>query len=445
MTRLFKPTLAIVALLFLVLLGNLGATVGGEIETAVTPNEDNKSEGLSETLVEIDSHAEASEANRTVIPRKTTPTPATIKRSPWQDYPNHCETFRVVESTRKVKNKHGEMVYPIRYRRLRFKRSNKDTRRTAELVRMVAKEMGANTAGQHLVEMIAAHESSKNSEAIHILNRDLEANSDAWRKHSYHASTEAALERQLETLDARGKKFWGVKARLGDIRLYKGNPHWDDELEYTYRIPEREHRGEKFPESEWQEQRSVWAFGYGLYGMNAVLYTHLWDRQAPPWVLCGDEGIIATITIVWALRNQQAECENLTAKDAERWGSDGGTARGVVRRFARGKCSDAKLGPAWRKLMATAHYDNAIDWDAKPSFGTKFDRYETHMRGGKRRYTKDEKGKRIRSDREAILAHMRAKAEAKGLLRPEPLERKYPDSEPKVRSRNRTIAVVTQK
>ena len=305
---------------------------------------------------------------------------------------------------------------------------------------MVVEEMGGDEDAQRLVSMIAMHESSWNPEAIHILNPDLDANHKAWKRHTYLHSVEAGLEERLAKASAKRKEFWSIKARLHDIRLYEGNPHWNDELEFTYRIPEREFRGETLPASEWQDQRSVWAFGYGLYGMNAVLFTHLWDKEAPPWILCADEGIQATVAAVWALRRNQIECTDLSRQNSEKWGIEGGSARGIVRRFARGQCSDKRLGPAWRKLMTKL---DDVDWDGSPDFGDKFTRHEMYKRNKKWRFRKDENGKKIRADREPILAHMRAKAEKKGLLRPAPLERKNGASEPVVVSRDAdTVAVV---
>lgn len=381
------------------------------------------------------------ESSNVALPR-TRPTVATVAKNPWHNYPNVCETFTVVEGTRKVKNRNGQMVWPVRHRRNRFKRKRSDQQRTRDLIKMVVKEMGGDKDAQRIVSMIAMHESSWNPEAIHILNPDLSANQVAWQRHSYSRSKEAVIQAKMKAASKKTNKdgFYGLKARLADIRMYKGNPHWDDQLQYTYKIPEREYRGEKFPASEWNESRSVWAFGYGLYGMNAVLFTYMWDREAPPWVLCGDEGIEATVMAVWTLRRNQIECDNLSRTQPEKFGTEGGTAKGVVRRFGRGRCSDRRLGKAWRKLMAQID----IDWDSHPDFGSKFAPYERHMRGGKWRWTKDKTTKkRIRSDREAILAHMRKKAAEKGLLRPVPLERKNPATAPVVVARGASVPVTT--
>ena len=379
---------------------------------------------------------EAESVPRTEAEEETAPV-AQMAPNPWHNYPNVCETFNVVQGTKLVKTKNGK-TYPLHYKRNRYNRKKSDTYRTRDLIKMVVGEMGGDKEAQRIVAMIALHESSWNPEAVHVLNPDREANKIAWQKHSYSKNKELAIVARKEKTSAKSKEFWHYKAVLADIRLYKGNPHWNDQLEYTYTIPAREDRGESFPESSWKEHRSVWAFGYGLYGMNAVLFTHLWDRQAPPWILCGDEGIEATVMAVWALRNAQAECENLTGQDAEKYGTDGGNARGVVRRFARGRCGNQKLGKAWQRLMADM---DGIDWGTRPDFGNKFGQYERHRRGGKWRWTKDEKGKRVPGDREAILAHIRAKAEKKGLLREVPLKRKKGSSAPVIVARNQSVAV----
>jgi len=438
MTQKFKviPILFMLAILMIV----------GGATAALTPDGGEEAGSVVTTLEKHDTETTVNEATNTALPRKTSaPQVAQHKTNPWHDYTNVCETFTVVEGTKKVRNKDGQMVWPSRHRRNRYNRKKSDTRRTQALVKMVVKEMGGDADAQRIVAMIAMHESSFNPEAIHILNPDREANQKAWQRHNYSPYLEQSIESKMESASAKtnDENYYGLKSRLSDIRLYKGNPHWNDQLEYSYKIPEREHRGEKFPASEWTENRSVWAFGYGLYGMNAVLFTHLWDHEAPPWILCGDEGIEATISAVWALRRIQTECDGLSKQNAAKWGSEGGSARGVVRRFARGQCSDKRLGKAWEKLMEEiGEGDNGVDWDAHVDFGTKFTRYDRHMRGGKWRWTRDENKKRVPADRTMILAHMREKAEANGLLREAPLTRKDPDSEPVIVKRNKSVAVV---
>lgn len=374
----------------------------------------------------------------------------------WKEYPNVCETFTVIEGDTRVKNRDGKLVYPVRYKRNRFKRTRRDQRRTRKLIRMVAREMGADAAGQYLVDMMAHHESSWNAEAIHILNPDLSANLEAWERHSYDPGREAEILEELERTSAKTKKFWKLKAKLADLRMYKGNPFWNVQLEYTHKVPERTLHGETTEAFEVTESRSVWAYGYGLYGMNAVLFTHVFDSEAPPWILCGDEGIVATVTAIWALREHQSDCAYLTDKNPEKYGPDGGNARGILRRFARGHCSDSRLGKAWRHLMALDDYDRHIDWDEAPDLGDKFPKYEMYKRNrkwryryatekdpetgetktdpetGKPIYKRDGFGRRIKipTDRQEILAHMRKKAEEEGLLRSEPLERKKPAHKP---------------
>lgn len=417
----------------------MGAVMSGPESLASSPAMAEKlATTVAEPADEMTPEPDSQEENESYIDTdESDASPTTQGR--WADYENYCETFTVVEGTTRVKNKHGEKVWPVNYKRNRYKRKRSDQRRTRQLIRMVAQEMGADREGQYLVDMIAHHESSWNPEAIHILNPDLDANKKAWSRHTYNEHREAELERKLAEADARGKKFWGIKRALSNIRLYKGNEYWDTRLQYTYQIPERESRGKTYPASEWQESRSVWAFGYGLYGMNAVLYTHVFDPYAPPWVLCGDEGIAATIAIIWALREQQSDCTYLTEQDPKQWGPDGGNARGVIRRFARGQCSNKRLGRAWHKLFD--QYAEYLNPEDIPDFGKKFPKYEMYRRGGKLRYRLDDKRRRIRTDPAEVLAHMRKKAQSKGLLRPEPLERKDPDHEPQIVARNQSVPV----
>jgi len=149
--------------------------------------------------------------------------------------------------------------------------------------------------------------------------------------------------------------------------------------------------------------------------MNAVLYTHVWDKTAPPWVLCGDEGIIATITAVWALRDQQSDCQYLTKKDPKKYGYDGGTIKGILQRWGGGQCRTGRPKPAWRRLLP--QYAKKVEtrfggkysfnWNTVPDFGTKFPRFETYRRNRKTRFKKDANGKKIRTDPMVVLEHMR--------------------------------------
>lgn len=345
----------------------------------------------------------------------------TVPPNPWLGYENVCETFTVYQSNKRTK----KGTYPVRYKRNRYKRRRKDQLQTKKLIEMVAEEMGANP---DLVEMLAAHESSHNPEAIHILNPDLEANQRAWQKFSYHRSNELALEAQMAKTSKQAREYYSLKRRLSRTRLYKGNPFWKTKLKYEFVHPAFLSGEAEIPEERETQWASVWGYGYGLYGMNAILYTHVWDKTAPPWVLCGDEGIVATVTAIWALREQQKDCDFLTAENPQKYGTDGGSYRGVIRRYARGQCSDKRLGKAWRKLMDNRK--DKVDWDAHAELGTKWPRYEMKRRNKKLKYVKDENGKKIRTDRNAVIEHMRAKALSKGLLRETPLERKDANTAP---------------
>jgi len=353
----------------------------------------------------------------------------------WSSYPNVCESFNMIQSTHRVKDSKGRWHYPINYRRNRYVRTEEDKARTRKLIELVAKEMGVKHP--KFFAAFALHESTWNPEAIHILNPDREANQRAWKRHSYSRNKELQLEAALRRTNAQQKEYWSIKADLADVRLYKGNPHWNDHVAYSYVIPAHTGRdGKEVPKQSTDESRNVWSFGYGLYGMYAVGYVKIWDKQAPPWILCADEGIVATIIQVWAARNNTKECDSLTSKNPEKWGHDGGTYHGVLRRLARGKCSDDPLGPKWRQLMRTF---SSVPWDSHADFGNKWPEYEMERRGGKWRYKRDAEGNKIPSSREAVLQHMLKRAEEEGLLRPAPLELKRPGTEPRVIPGNKPV------
>lgn len=355
----------------------------------------------------------------------------------WASYSNVCETFTVFEGAKMVKDKKGKKHYPVRHHRNRYDRKKSDEKRTRELIRFVAKEMGADEEGQYVIDMMAFHESTWNPEAIHILNGDLAANKNAWATHTYDAAREEKILETMKTTNVKSQKFWDFKAELAKMRRYKGNPYWDAQLEYSRQAPERVLGGEMFPAQEWKEYRSVWSFGYGLYGMNAVLFTHVLGRDAPPWLLCSDEGIEATVAAIWALRQQQADCMALSSSQPDKYGADGGSIRAIVRRWGVGQCNKGTPGPAWQRVISyvskTAAKEKVeLTWETVPNFGEKFPQYEMVKRKGKWRYKRDEKNRRIRNNPEAVFAHMREAAAKAGLLRPQPLQRKDPTTVPVV-------------
>jgi hypothetical protein len=353
---------------------------------------------------------------KTVEPKNT---------NPWADYPNRCETFTVYQGKYNRKTKR----HSLHYRRNRFERSRKDRDRTRSLIRMVAREMGAEP---ELLLAIAHHESSWNPEAIHILNRDQEANRQAWEKFSYSERRENDLREQLRQTNATNADYWHLRRALSKVQIYKGNPYWNTKLQYDYVVPERTlDDGSEAPEARITEWQSVWSYGYGLYGMNSILYTRILDSTAPPWVLCADEGIVATVTAIWALRAQQAECASLSQSNPVKYGTEGGSYKGVLRRFAKGQCGKGELGSSWLRVMEK----HDIDWDASAQLGQRFPQYEMVRKGKRLRFAKDDEGEKIRTDPMEVIEHMKTRAEELDLLRPEPLKRKNPDTAPIVASR----------
>jgi hypothetical protein len=328
--------------------------------------------------------------------------------NPWSRTPYECETFTVYEAERSVWSKTlKRKVYPANYRRNRHKLTYGDQRKNYALARMVAKEMGFDPV---LVEMHADHEASGRPDIIHILSNDRKANRDAWSKYSYSPHKEAALVDKMKGHSVKDRQYWVIKAELFNVRRYKGNPHWNTFLKYERHVPERP----PVPAEMWEESQSVWSYGYGLYGMNAVLYTHVWDSQAPPWVMCADQGIVATIMYVWVARDAKPKCDQLSKKDPDKYTSDGGSNRGIIRRMAKGQCGKGRLGPVWRRLMKEYSAKYGTDWEAAAQVGTKWPGWEMYPNG---KYKRDAEGRKIPTDRKKILEHMRAKAMRLGLLR----------------------------
>lgn len=342
------------------------------------------------------------------------------KASPWADVDNVCESFTAVQGEPRYSKKKGRKTTPIHFKRNRYAYPVSDQKRTKDLIRLVAREMGV--AEPDFFVAMAAHESSFHPEAIHILNEDLSANNKSWERHNYTAAREAELLNRLEHTDAKKSSFWKIKSALSSLRTYRGNPFWDARIEYDFVIPSRTLAdGKKTAAQTVKMTKSAWALGYGLYGHNAVLYTKTWSTEAPPWILCSHQGIVDTIVEVWVARSVVRECEELSSTDPAKYGKEGGTYLGALRRLGTGRCSDKPLKRQWQLLLAeygdeknATTRGGGVPWQRKADFGKKWP---------------------ASSNRDEILAHMLRRAEEEGLLRPTPLQRKKDGSEPVIVAR----------
>jgi len=284
---------------------------------------------------------------------ETTPS---VDARPW-DVPNRCETIK-----RKAWSKKRERYF---YKRDRHKWDADERKRVRSLIKLVADEMGADHEYLWVKSMI---ESSGNPEVIHILNQDFEANRGSWHRFTWSEQREDQLEHVMETASQRSKRYWRAKAELHRRTKYKGNAYWHDTVEVRIHGP-GEDRG--------TENVSIWSRGYGLYGMNAVYYTEDWDSLAPPWILCADEGIVATVIEIWALRKGLAQCVH--AGHPNNWDT-------ANRRVSRGKCEFTEPGPKYVQIAAQV----GLDRTARPKLGSKWPR--------------------ATSDRRQLIDHMRRRA-----------------------------------
>ena len=170
-------------------------------------------------------------------------------------------------------------------------------------------------------------------------------------------------------------EYWRAKAELARISIFKDNAFFDDEVEYDVVLPS----GERI-----RDRRSQWAFGYGPFGFNPNYFLPYWDAEAPPWIFCNDDGLIAIISAIWAARSQQKECV------AQGFGD---SYEVVNRRFSSGHCRP-------RESRAHLFRKRARSVGLDPS----------------RRARLGKKWPEQTANREAILDHMRRKASMKGLL-----------------------------
>lgn len=293
-------------------------------------------------------------------PKRRVPPPQDpLPKYDWE-LPNQCDTFKVVYRRK------GDPYH----KRVRVKWTKEDRTRARKLARMVAREMGADP---RLLLLWMDRGSSSNPHAIHVLTRDLRADWNAWKSHQYSPELEAKYRKTLETVSARNAKFWAAKNALRKILAYKDNPYYFKAFEYKEEYPDG-HSG--------LSRHPYFAMKYGPLDMSAVGYTKFWSREAPPWIMCNDDGIIAYIVGVWAMRSFQKQCANEVAH---------GDSFGVIdRRYARGHCRQTSEN---FKRRAAAY---GINPDERVRLGRKWQRSTT--------------------DRKAIYDHMKAKAIEKGLL-----------------------------
>ncbi|GEM_PF-1307743 len=286
-------------------------------------------------------------------------------KDPRSDGPiNVCERFRV-EIDRRDRS---------RFRRIRHDWDQEDRHRFRGLVGMVAHEMGADPRIFHLW---ASRESTFNPYAVHVLSNDLSAGLHAWQRHRYDPIEEKRLREIMERTGANSRHYWRAKADLNRITRFRDNPHYENEVSYSVE-PARGDRHE--------ERRSSWAFGYGPFGFNPTYYLPVWQAEAPPWVFCNEDGLVALISAVWAARTGQRECGRVGQGDSY----------GVVnRRFSSGHCEPRPRRDALFRKRARGW---GIPVDQRAKLGEKWPRKTT--------------------DRREILTYMRARALERGLLSP---------------------------
>ena len=156
----------------------------------------------------------------------------------------------------------------------------------AVLIEIVAAELGADATAAEMIWRKAIYESSGNAGNVHVRTKDLEANRAAAGKGRRRAT-------------ARWRR-----AKVPVYRKWRG----------------RVRKAGSF---------DAWALGRGLFGQVTGLHMHRWSADAPPWSLC--DPVVATVTVIWAMRAGLAECKGTTLRDA-------------YRRFSSGKCEERTPG-----------------------------------------------------------------------------------------------------
>jgi hypothetical protein len=259
--------------------------------------------------------------------------PKNIKHD-WE-LPYVCDRFEYIANEKKSY-----------YKRIRGRWTRKDVKRNKKLARMVANEMGAD---YRFLEIAMERASGFNPHVIHILNPDIEAHKDAYSDYYWTKEKEESYRRTIDK-GPRTEGFYEARRDLARILVYKNNPFYKKNISYDIVTPD----GKRHPEG-----MPFFHYGYGPLDMNSVYYTKRWDKNAPPWIMCNHDGIIAFVTMIWSLREYQEECEAKGKGDT--WGV-------VDRRYARGKCGEASQ--AFRRRARAQK--KGLDPDARARLGKKY-------------------------------------------------------------------------
>lgn len=246
-----------------------------------------------------------------------------------------------------------------------------DRDRFRGLIRMVAREMGADPS---LLLLWAMRESTYNPYAIHVLNPDREAAERTWAAHRWDPAIAAELRAQVEVASPQTPEFWSTRAALARVERFKDNRYYHADIEF-----------EVFGSDGaiGLDSASAWSYGYGPFGFNPTYYLPKWDATAPPWVFCHDDGLAAIVTAIWAARDQQRECESQ--------GFDG-SHEVVNRRFSSGHCRPRQSDGLFLDRAAK----RGLDPHRRARLGNRWPAEST--------------------DRAELLGHLRALAVEEGLL-----------------------------
>ena len=284
--------------------------------------------------------------------------PTSDQSDTWK-LPNVCDTYEVVYRRGKRHPYH---------RKIKHEWTDADRARAKKLARLVAREMATDAS---LLVLWMNRGSSANPNSIHILPADRKADWKAWMSFQWTPDKEKEFKDAMEKYGARDPRFWKAKYGLAKIQVYKNNPYFDDSFKVN--IVDGERTGETY--------HPYFAMKYGPLDMSAVGYTKIWSVDAPPWIMCNDDGLIAYITAIWAMRDFQRECKKQI---------ENGDGAGVIdRRYARGHC----LPPSEDFLKRAKFYN--IDPDKRYRLGRKWPKKTT--------------------DRKQIWLHMKKRAVETGI------------------------------
>lgn len=234
--------------------------------------------------------------------------------------PNVCD--RIDYSYYRRVSVDGKRTWRTTHKKIKQPHTKADRKRARNLARLVAREMGAD---YRLLLIWMDRGSNSNPHAIHTMIEDLQADRRTYNSHTWSQSEEDRLRVYMDKAGPQRKGWWAAKHELSLITDYKYNPYYGMTYDYEHRKTDGETKIK-------DKSLPVLALKHGPLDWSPFGLLRNWDTNAPPWIACNNDGLIAYISAIWMMRDFQRRCAGQI---------ENGKSSGVIdRMYARGHCRE---------------------------------------------------------------------------------------------------------